>query len=305
MKLQEITYNGFRWINITEPDQEMVRFLSEQFHFHPLDLEDVLSKVQHPKIDAYQDYLFIILQFPVYETERRIYRRTELDIFFGENYLVTVNSGRLVALQNFFETCRVDELAKQRFMGRGIPLLLYEIVDAMMDYVFPIINQKNDLIFQLEEEIFEKPELKDMIQEIMILKRNLINIRRILLPQRQVLMELGSKHQKFIPTELSIYFDDTVDKKDKITNQLDTALAYVEVLEDANESLISRNTNKVIRLLTIFTVVMLPLTLFTSYYGMNISLPLQNHPQVLIYVNLAMLSISGLMLAFFAKKRWL
>ncbi len=305
MILSEIAHQGFSWLNITEPDQEMVNFLREHFHFHPLDLEDVLSKVQYPKVDAYQDYLFIILQFPVYENERRIYKRTELDIFLGHDYLITINSGRLQQLQNFFETCRVDELAREKFMGRGIPLLLYEIVDALFDSMFPGIKQKNELIFGLEVEIFETPELKDMIQEIMILKRNIINIRRILAPQRLVLSELQNKYPKFIPPELTIYFDDILDKKDKIINQLDTALAYVEVLDEANESIITRNTNRVIRLLTIFTVIILPLTLITGYYGMNIALPFQNDPRILTYINLGMIGLILVMLGFFIKKRWL
>lgn len=305
MKLEEISHNGYRWINITEPDQEMVSFLKENFHFHPLDLEDVVSKVQYPKVDAYQEYLFIILQFPIYESERRIYKRTELDVFFGPNYLITINSGRLTTLQSFFEACRVDSSTREKFLGRGIPPLLYEIIDALLEYVFPIINQKNEFIFQLEEEIFETPELKDMIQEIMILKRNIINMRRILAPQRPVLSDLQNKHRKFIPEELAIYFDDLLDKKDKIINQLDTAMAYVEVLEDANESIITRNTNKVIRLLTIFTVIMLPLTLITGYFGMNVALPFQNHPHVLTYINAGMILILAIMLGFFAKRRLL
>lgn len=304
MKLEEITHDKYRWINITEPDQEMADYLRENFHFHPLDLEDVLSKIQYPKIDAYQDYLFIILQFPVYENGRRIYRRTEVDLFLSHDYLITINSGRLQALQNFFETCRLDELTREKFMGRGIPFLLYEIADALLEYLFPIINQKNDFIFQLEEEIFETPELKDMIQEIMILKRNLINIRRILAPQRAVIQDLQTKHKKFIPEELNIYFDDILDKKDKLISQVDTALAYVEVLEDANEAIITRNTSREIRLLTIFTVIMLPLTLITGYYGMNVDLPLQKDPNVLIYINSGMLLVLLMMVTFFAKKRW-
>lgn len=305
MQLEEISHNGFRWINITEPDQEMVQYLSDNFHYHPLDLEDVLSEIQYPKIDAYQDYLFIILQFPIYETERRIYKRSELNIFFGRDYLITINQGKLLALQNFFDTCRVDDLARQKFMGKGIGMLLWEIIDSLMDYVFPIIAQKNNLIFQLEEEIFEKPELQDMIQEIMILKRNIINIRRILSPQRAVFVDLGLKHKSFIPEELTIYFDDIVDKQDKILNQLDTAHAYVNVLEDANESLITRNTSSVLKTLTIFSIILMTLTLITGYFGMNVDLPLQNNPHILTYINTALIVSGVVTIGFFIKKRWL
>ena len=305
MKFEELKHNGKRWINITEPDGEMVSFLKDNFHFHPLNLEDIVSKVGYPKVDAYQDYLFIILQFPIYESDRRIYRRDELDIFFGHDYLITINSGALTALQNFFETCKLDELAREKFMGRGVPLLLYEIMDSMHDYVFPIINQKNDLIFALEEEIYETPELKDMIQEIMILKRNIINIRRILAPQRPVILELQNKHPAFIPQELNIYFDDVLDKKDKIVNQLDTALDYVEVLEQTNEALINRSTNKVIKVLAIFSVIPLPLQMIINYYGMNVSLPYQNQPHILLYINIALIATGAIMVGILIKKRWL
>jgi len=305
MKLQEISYNGYRWINITDPDQEMVQYLSENFKYHPLDLEDVLSKVTYPKIDAYQNYLFIILQFPIYETTRRIYKRAELNIFFGPDYLITINNSQLTALQNFFETCRVDDLARQKFMRHGVGMLLWEILDSHMDYVFPIINQKNDLIFQLEEEIFENPELKDMIQEIMILKRNTINLRRILSPQRQVFLDLGNRHPRFIAEELRVYFDDLVDKQDKILSQLDTAMAYVDVLDEANESLITRSTNRVLKLLAIFSVIPFPLQLLLNYYGMNIALPWQHHPHILLYINAAFVTIVAVMAFIVYKKRWL
>jgi len=305
VKFEELKHNGYRWINITEPDAEMVNYLKDNFHFHPLNLEDIVSKVGYPKVDAYQDYLFAILQFPVYEKDRRIYKREELDIFFGRDYLITINSGSLQALQNFFETCRLDELAREKFMSRGIPMLLYEIMDSMHDYVFPIINQKNDMIFALEEEIYETPELKDMIQEIMILKRNIINIRRILSPQRAVLVELQNKHPAFIPPEMVIYFDDVLDKKDKIINQLDTAFDYVEVLEQANETLINRSTNKVIKVLAIFSVIPLPLQLIINYYGMNVALPFQTAPHILLYINTALVVTGAVMVGILIKKRWL
>lgn len=305
MKLEEISHNGLRWINITNPDQEMVNYLRDNFHFHPLDLEDVLSKVQYPKVDAYQDYLFIVLQFPVWEEERRIYIRTELNIFFSHDYLITIQNGKLVSMSTFFETCRNDELARQKFLGRGGPLLLYEIIDSLLTNLFPIVNQKNEVIFQLEQEIFEMPELRDMIQEIMILKRNIINMRRIISPQRVVIVDLQTKHKKFVPEEANIYFDDILDKKDKLLNQLDTALAYVGVLEQANETLISRSTNKVIKTLTIISVITLPLTMLLNYYGMNVNLPFQHHPNVLPFIHGSLILMAGAMLAILVKKRWL
>lgn len=305
MKREEITHNKLRWINIVTPNQKSLEQLQSEFDFHALDLEDVLSKYQFPKIDAYPDYLFIILQFPVYREKRQMYLRTELDIFFGKNYLITINSGKQNHLQSIFKSVRQNAKTREKFMGRGVALLLYEVVDALFTDLFPVINEKYETIFELEKEIFDTSHHKDMIQEIMILKRNIINIRRILSPQRQVLVNLESKYKKFIPEELGIYYDDVVDKIDKIVNQLDTAGAYADVLEDANENIISRSTNRVIKILTIFSVILLPLTLVTSYYGMNVPLPLQDDAKALFYINAILIALVIVMLWFFARKRWL
>lgn len=282
----------------------MVRYLEENFKFHHLDLEDVLSKTTFPKIDAYDKYIFIIMQFPVYEEARQIYKRSELEIFLGKDYLITINDGGLKTLQDFFQKCKNDETARKQFMKNGMPMLMWEMLDSHMDYLFPIISQKNDLIFDLEEEIYVKPDLKDMVKEVMTLKRDLINIRRILVPQRQVFMDLGSKYPKFLPEDKKVYFDDLVDKQDKIINQLETAQAYVEVLENANESLISRNTNNIVKTLTIFTVItQLPPIIF-DYYGMNIALPFAQTPHALTLVNaLTLLSVASV-IVFFRWKRW-
>ena len=202
-------------------------------------------------------------------------------------------------------TCRADESAREKFTGRGGAMLLYELLDSLLDYVFPIVSQKNEFIFQLEEEIFETPETKDMIQEIMILKRDVINLRRILLPQRSVLIDLQTKHKRFVPEELNIYFDDIIDKKDKLINQLDTALAYVDVLEDANEALITRSSNKILKVLAIFSVIPLPLNMVLNYYGMNVNLPYQNSLHILAYINIALLVMTVVMITVLIKKKWL
>ncbi len=304
MKLQEIKQDNLRWINITNPDHEMVEYLEKNFEFHPLALEDVMSKTTFPKIDNYEDHLFIILQFPVYEADRQIFKRSELTAFFGKDYLITVNDGHLAALQNFFQRCHDDKASREKFFKSGIPSLLWEMLDSHMDYVFPLISQKNDLIFELEEEIYEKPKLTDMIKEIMTLKRDVINIRRILSPQRQVFMDLGNKYPKLVPEDQRAYFEGLVDKQDKILNQLETAQAYVDVLEDANESLISRNTNNIVKTLTIFTVItQLPPIIF-DYYGMNINLPFQNTSHILTFVNATTLLAVVVVIIYFRVKGW-
>jgi len=305
MKIEKISHGKYRWINISGPDEGIADFLRSEFKAHPLMIEDVLSKSEYPKIDAFDEYLFAILQFPIFNPEKKMYNRTELDILLGRDYIVTINSGKLQPLQQFFERTRTQPKLREKYMGDGVARLFYEIVDSLFDQVFPFVQQKYDVIFRLEEDIFESIELHDAIQDIMILKRDLINIRRIIVPQRDVIHDIELKYKKFIPEELDIYFNDIVDKIDKITNQLETATKYVDVLQDANETIITRNTNRVIKILTIFSVTLLPLTLVTGYYGMNLALPLQNHPNGIYFINGLMLILLFLMLGFFFRKRWL
>jgi magnesium transporter len=304
MQSQEVLFGSFKWINITEPDQQMVSLLEKDFKFHPLNLEDVLSKTTYPKIDTYKDYLFIILQFPVYEQKREIYKRSEISVFFSADYLITINDGYLGPLQAFFKHFSSDKVFRDKFTKIGPAMLFSEILDAHMDYCFPLVSQKNDAIFELEEEIYEKPELKDMIREIMTLKRDVINIRRILAPQKQILIDLGVKHPHFVHEEQKAYFEAIVDKQDKVMNQLDTAQAYVNVLEDANESLISRNTNKIVKTLTIFTVITQLPIIIAGYYGMNVSLPFQHSAHALTWVNLFMIFGTIAVIVYFKSKHW-
>jgi magnesium transporter len=135
--VRSVNYGKLTWYYIEKPTEQDMAFLAQHFNFHPLNLDDVLSRVQRPKIDEEEDHLFIVLHFPVFNKQNRVTTPSEVDIFIGENYLVTVHkSGDLKPLARFFKDCEVDEGTRQKYMGRGSSYLLYHILDNLSTTVF-------------------------------------------------------------------------------------------------------------------------------------------------------------------------
>ncbi|MBU1935091.1 magnesium transporter CorA family protein, partial [Patescibacteria group bacterium] len=218
-------------------------------------------------------YLFIVLQFPTYNKRHRRFDTEQLNIFIGQNYLITLHNGNLTALNEIFERCRKSIKSKKLLFGESTGYLLYEIISALLNDVFPSTDNIQVALKKIEEDIFEPTHPKDQLFNIMVIKKNIISLRKIMLPQRSVIAALEHKQKRFLPEDLVIYFDDIVDQIEKLWNILETQKEVIESLEDTNESLLSHNINLTMRTLTVFSVIMLPLTFLTGLFGMNVQLP--------------------------------
>ena len=140
--LETLTWGALTWVNILGPTKQETGYLAQHFPFHPLNLDDVLSRIQRPKIDEYKDHLFIVLHFPVYSKVSQAMTSSEMDIFIGENYVVTIDcAGNLKTLDKFFRLCQIDEEARRENFSQGSGYLLYRIIDRMVDYYFPILDK--------------------------------------------------------------------------------------------------------------------------------------------------------------------
>ena len=300
-----IAHKNLKWYDITDPDTTTTKFLAEKFRFHPLDLEDCLTENQRPKIDEYDRYLFIVLHFPIYNSKTRRVTTAELDIFIGQNFLVTLHDGQLPPLQKICDDCSESANARGKHFDRGTGYLLYKITSQLFDYCFPILDRLGSAATQLERNVFDSDGQRDVLREIMLLKKNIITFRRIIQPERPVISALEHKNKKFLPETLEVYFDDVVDKIEKLWSSLDSLKEVAETLQDANESLISHRTNDTIRVLTVFSVILLPLTLITGIFGMNVGLPQAENSQAFVSIVLGMVGIVVAMIAYFRWKRWL
>ena len=297
---------GLRWVNIERPTALETAWLEEHFDFHPLDLEDVLSRNQRPKIDEYESYLFIVLHFPIFDPSVGRLNAGELDIFVGPDLLVTIPNQPLQPVEYLFERCRQKEEIREQLFSKGSGYLLYRIVDDSFDYCFPMLRKIGNKLDTLEEVIFEGRS-EDVVRDLSNAKQEIINFRKVIRPQRTVLRDLENVKKRYLAPDidLEIYFDDIVDAHERIWDMLENYKEVVEALEETNESYISHRVNDILRVLTAFSVIILPLTLIASLWGMNVGVPGEGDPEDFWLIVAVMASLLVGMLAYFRRRGWL
>jgi len=305
LNLESLTWGDLTWVNIEGPTERETEYLAQNYPFHPLDLDDCLSRIQRPKIDEYKDYLFLVFHFPVFNKEARVTTTSQLSVFIGGKYLITLHKGELKPLVKLFRECQIDEESRQENFNQGAGYLLYRIVDRLVDYCLPILNRIVDNIEEVEGNIFSNG-VRGTVKEISILRRDIISFRRIIWPMRAVIGSLEPKVRRFTKMDMAVYFGDMVDHVDKIWDALDEYKEVTEGLSDTHDSLATNRTNEIIRMLTIIATILLPITVVASIFGMNIQLgPFKDDPYSPLYVSLICLVIIGGMLYFFRRQRWI
>ena len=303
-RIAELSANGLTWIHINEPGPLEAAYIAERFGFHELDIEDVLSKRQRPKIDEYPDYLFIVLHFPIYDKSVQRLNAAELDVFLGPDYLVTMPNVELLPVARLFYRLEEDERLREELLAKGSGRLLYEVLDDLFDYCFPILDKIGHKLDSVEDDMFER-RAEDVVRDLSDVKQEIISYRKIIKPERSTLRLFERHVERFLPQELELYFDDIVDASERIWDILDNYKEVVEALEDTNESVIAHRQNDVLRVLTVFASIVLPLTLVTGIFGMNVHFPgFDTAWAFWIIVATMIVTLAGL-LGFFRYKRWL
>jgi magnesium transporter len=302
--VEVVEHGDLRWINIERPGPVDRAWLEEHFEFHPLDYEDVLSRNQRPKIDEYEDYLFIVLYFPVFDKAVGRLNAAELDIFVGPDYIITLPNTPLPPVEYLFERCRSSEELREALFSKGSGYLLYKIVDDSFDYCFPMLRKIGNKLERIEEDIFEGRS-EEVVRDISNAKQEIINFRKVIRPQRPVLRDLERTNQRYLVEDLEVYFDDIVDASERIWDMLENYKEVVEALEDTNEAVLSHRLNDILRVLTAFSVVLLPLTLVASIWGMNVHVPGEQQVTAFWIIMGVMVGLLAGMLVFFRRRGWL
>jgi magnesium transporter len=306
-RVAELSANGLTWIHLDPPiDPETVNSLRERFGWHPLDVEDVLSKRQRPKIDEYPEdgYLFGVLHFPAYDKNVQRLNSGEIDFFLGADYLITISTVELLPVTRLFNRVREDERFREQLFSKGSGRLLYEVLDDLYDYCFPILDKIAYKLESIEDDIQDRRS-EEIVTDISKAKQEIISYRKIIKPQRPALRLLERRMERFLPENLELYFDDLVDASERIWDLLDNYKEVVEALESTNEQLISHRQNDILRILTVFGTIFLPLTFITGVFGMNVLFP-GEHTHVAFWVIVGlMIGTIVSMIAFFHYKRWL
>ena len=307
-RLAELLDHGLTWIHQERPTQDEALELARRFGWHPLDIEDVMSRRQRPKVDVYteedESYLFAVLHFPVYDKAVGRLNAGELDVFLGPDYLVTLPAVELRPVSLLFRRCFENEQFRRDLFARGSGRLLYEVLDDLYDYCFPILDKIGFKLEQIDEEL-DEGRSKELVRDIHKVKQEIISYRKIIKPQRPTLRQLERGVERFLPEELDLYFDDIVDASERIWDLLDNYKEVVEALEGTNESVISHQQNDILYVLTIFSVVILPLTFLTGLFGMNVNFPGFGSVAAFWIILGFFVAVIGGMLGFFRWKRWL
>lgn len=302
--VRSIEYEGTSWIDVRNPTPDVLEDLRERYGLHPLVVEDVLSRIQRPKIDEYDDYLFVVMQIPIHDPETRRNESSEIDMVVGRDFFMTFHDGNLRPLIMMVDSIFESDAMSIKLLRRTPGHLLYEVVDRLIDYVVPIVPRLEIRVERIEEMIFQSHAL-ETVHEISLVRRDLISLRRILKPQLAILnrFELGTV--SILDAEINDYWSDISDHLARTIDSIEELSELVKALADTHDTLISQRMNDIIKTLTIFAVIMMPLTLLSGIFGMNVPLPQQDAALTTIVIMTAMLLISVVMLLYFRRKQWI
>ena len=300
-----ITEGMLRWTDIAFPSQKEMQYLEETYHFHHLSLEDSLSRTQLSKVDDYGNYLFLVLHFPKTTSDERVIRSSSLSAFIGDNFVITIHD-ELKPLSELFAMCQADEEVRKQVTRDGAGYLTYQIIDKLVDYCFTVLDKLLIRMDDIEDTVFD--ETGNDTQEIAVLRRDIIALRRIFWPLRSVINELKERIHHVTHKDLVIYFDSVIDHVGKIWETLEESKEVIEVFKDSDFVLVSSRLNRIVQTLTIISAVFLPFVVVASIYGMNVNLPggIESGSLASFGILLGvMFIISGGMLYFFRRRRWI
>ena len=291
------------WVDVQEPAQEVVEpLLEERFGFHELAAEDTLSPTTLPKYDSFSQYDFFIFRTVDVNVSDHQSETYKIAAFLGKNFLVTVHRRPLRTVD---AVCNRLGNGDWRLIERGTDFLLYAIVDAMVDAHFPLLEQIEEAVDDLQDRIFERAD-NTHLDELLHLKRDVNVLRRHSLPQRELLNQISRGDARFVQREHLIYFRDVYDHMFRISETIDVDRDQMTGTMDAYLSVVANRTNDIMKVLTIFSAIMLPLSLIAGIYGMNFEhMPelkwLHGYPFALAL----MAGIVLVMLGFFFRKGWI
>ncbi len=304
--IKTIKSDGITWIDIEQPSSRDLQFLKDNFSFHPLVLEELVPPAQRTKVENYGEYLFMIVHVPFLNRKERKVESLELDFLITKTHLITSRYHSILPLKALFDQCMLYEEARREFMGTGTSMLFYEIMERVLASIFPKLEFFESGIDEIEEEIFKGKE-REMVFEVSILKRAVIDFRRVMEPQKLFLDSLMKEGVSFFEKKFEPYLFDLAGSYSKIWDHLENQKETLEALENTNIALASTKTNEVIRILTIIFTITLPISLLANIYGMNTSLPLTDGPVKRDFITIAIAMLLGAVLTiwYFKKKRWL
>lgn len=293
----------FTWIDFRNPESSDITYLQENFDIHPLAIEELVTPTYQPKVVQYDSCLFLSVHIPLFDASLRTTYPGELDIILTRDYLITSHKHDIYQLSTFFETLSKSEGKRRIYFGKTPADLLYHLLEILLNSCFPKLNHIAENLDYIETEVFDGNE-KEMVREISIVKRDILNFRRTLKPQRSILDSLAGKEHSLISPALKIYFQDLIGTNIRLWNILESNKETIEALEATNNSLLSNKLDMTMKILTIFSAVLLPMTVYTNMLAMSASIPFGNNPNAFWIHFGIMLMIAAGTITVFKWKEW-
>ena len=309
-KVNVIEGDKFTWINLQNPDRQHMEDLARDYNLNSLNVEDCLTKFELPKLDNYAEHIFLILHFPPLTSKQVMRKYSQLSIFMGKDFLITVHQGDLKPLVELVNVCmsEIDPERRKRLLGKSTGVLLHEIIDVLVDDLLHTIRRIIANLDDIEEVVFD--DRKSVARKISILRREITMLRRIVSPLKRIVLETAKHVPRFSATEdLTLYFDDVIDHVDKVIDALEESKETMEIYKDTDFMLSTEKTNKVLALLTIIFTLAIPATVIGTFYGMNVNLPggIEDTRNYTVFIIIIMASVipAGLMFIYFKKVGWI
>ncbi len=302
--MQEIKSEKFKWIDFEQPNADDVLKLQKEYNLHPVVVEEFSTPTLRPKATEYETCMYLAVHIPLFNTDLKTTYPGEIDIVITRDALITSHDQDIWQLTDFFIDLKNDEKKRLRYMNHSPAALLHHILEMLLESCFPKLDHISRKLDYIEEEIFAGHE-KEMVFEISVVKRDILNFRRTLKPQKSVLESLAQKDFSFVSSDLKPYFQDLIGTNIRIWNTLESAKETIESLEETNNSLLSNKLSMIMKVLTIFSAVLLPLTVYSNILAMSAHIPFGDNPYA-FWIHLSIMAFIGtLTVVIFKVKKWL
>ncbi len=301
--MKQIETSKVTWIDFVEPSADEILLL-KKLKIHPLALEEFSMPSARPKASLYGNCLYLTLHIPLFDKLNHRTFPSELDIVLTDKYLITGHDQDIFQLRDFFNKLTKSKKMREKYMSHSPGYLMYYMIEMLLESCFPKIDHINKNLDRVEEEIFKGNE-KDMVREISYAKRDILNFRRTLKPQKSVLDSLARDNYPLLEPALRPYFQDLVGTNIRVWSALENAKETIESLEETNDALLSYKLNTTMKVLTIFSAIMLPMTVISSVLSMSMNIPLAHSPHAFWIYVAGMFVISAITIIIFKVKKWI
>jgi magnesium transporter len=301
--IETIKIGRLKWQHIPNPTEEDFTYLENTYYFHPLDLEDCRQMNQRSKVDIYDDYYFLILLFPEFDRQNRFIKTREVKIFWGEDYIITIGKTHWIVDKLFREAYEQEERGEDFEVGTS-DALLYLILERLMNETLYLLRKVGLELELINRELFSG-RAQRTIERLSVTRKNIILLNTVLKPQLRVFNKFESGVIKGYADNMEDYWGNILDYYNRMWDMTEDFGELIEGLSTTFDSMQTNKTNEIMKILTLISSIVLPLTFLTGIYGMNVLLPLQNDNMAFWIIVVVMVFLVGSMLVFFRRKKWM